>query len=149
MSIVMGLRERAGKLATRTLTELSHTSMEILNHRVHNGNKDEKSRNQLHGANTDMRKSQELIGFIKIYCSSQEPYSTTGIQRYNFKQKEFNEECGGFYIHGQLIKYLRYGQNSYESSPPNDINFNLGDTFKQFLVQIMGAPGKNIAEHVM
>jgi len=65
------------------------------------------------------------------------------------EQKELEEGNMGLYSHGQMINVPIYGQISYNCCLSNAFRLNLGHNVKIFLVEIVRATGKEIAEHVI
>jgi len=65
------------------------------------------------------------------------------------EQDELEEEYMGIYKHGQMINDPIYGQILYNYCLSNAFKLKLGHNVKLFVVGMMRATGKEIAEHVI
>jgi hypothetical protein len=64
-------------------------------------------------------------------------------------QEQLDKKYMGLYVPGQMMNDPLYGLISYNSSLSNPFKLKLGHDVQLFLVEIMAATGKEIAEHVI
>jgi hypothetical protein len=144
----MDLAEHGGKNGKRNLPELPNTTFVVVIWWVPNSNNDQAYSMQLLASYTDVRHWEELIDFIKQNCCPKEPYCLTALSKWNLTQEELHKEYIGLYAPGQMNDPL-YGQIPYNSSLSNTFKLKLWHNVKLFLIEMMAATGKDIAEHVM
>jgi hypothetical protein len=141
--------ERAGKNVKGNVSELPSTTFMVVIHRVPNGNNDPTSSMQFQASYTDVRNWEELIDFIEKNCGPKEPYRLTAVYKCNLTQEELDKEYMGLYAPGQMMNDPPNGQISYNISLSNAFKLKLGHDVQLFLIEMMAATGKEIAEHVM
>ena len=98
---------------------------------------------------TDLWHWEELVDSIDKNRGLKEPYILTSRFKCTSQQVELEEEYMGLYKHRQLINDPIYGQISYNCCISNTFKLKLGHNVKIFLVEVMRATGKEIAEHVI
>jgi len=69
--------------------------------------------------------------------------------KHTLEQDELEQEYMGIYKHGQMINDTIYGQISYNCCLSNAFKLKLGQNVKIFVVEMMRATGKEIAEHII
>jgi hypothetical protein len=141
--------EHAGKNLKGNVSELPSTTFMVVIHRVPNGNNDPTSSMQFQPSYTDVRHWEELIDFIEKNCGPKEPYRLTVVYKCNLTQEELDKEYMGLYAPGQMMNDPPNGQISYNISLSNAFKLKLGHDVQLFLIEMMAATGKEIAEHIM
>jgi len=104
---------------------------------------------QLQALYTDVRHWEELVGFIDKYSGLKEPCIFTSILKCTLERDKLEEEYMGIYTHGQMINDPISGPISYNCCLSNAFKLKLGHNVKIFLVEMMRATGKEIAEHII
>ena len=104
---------------------------------------------QLQASYTDVRHREELVDFIDKNGSPIEPYILTSMFKCSLEQDKLGEEDMGIYKDGQMMNDPIYGQISYNCCLPNASELKLGHNVKIFVVNMMRATGKGIAERVI
>jgi len=104
---------------------------------------------QLEASYTDVRHWEKLVDFIAKNGSPKEPYILKSMFKYTLEQDKLEEEYMGIYKHGQMINNLIYSQISYNCCLSNAFKLKPGHNVKIFVVEMMRATGKEIAEHVI
>jgi len=103
---------------------------------------------QLQASYTDVRHWEELVDFIEKNGGPKEPYIIKSMFKCTLKQDELEEEDLGIYKHGQMINDPIYDQILYNCCLWNAFKLKLQYNVMIFLVEMMRATGKEIAEHV-
>jgi len=145
----MDLGECGGTKARSNLRELPNTMFTVMIHWVSNGKDMVLAPKQLQASYTDVRCWEELVDFIDKNGGQKESYILTSMFKCTLEQDELEEEYMGIYKHGQIINNPIYGQISYNSCLSNTFKFKIGHNVKIFVVEMMRATGKEIAEHVI
>jgi len=145
---VTELGERAGKLAKSNLPELPNTTFTVEIGWVSNGKDFVQASKQLQASYTNVRRWEELVNFIDKNGGPKAPYSPTSMFKCTLQWDKMEEEYMGLYTHGQVINDPIHGQISYNCCLSNAFKSKIGHNVKIFLVEMMRATGKEIAEHV-
>jgi len=104
---------------------------------------------QLQASYTDVRHWDVLVDFIDKNGGPKEPYIPRSMFKCTVEQDELEEEYIGIYKHGQIINDPIDGQISYNGCLSIAFKLKLGYNVKIFVVEMMGATGKQTAEHVI
>jgi len=145
----MEFGERVGQKARCNLPELPNTTFTVMIHWVSNGKDMVLAPTQLQALYTDVRHWEQLVDFINKNGGPKEPYILTSMFKCTLEQDELEEEYMGIYKHRQIINDSIYGQISYNCCLSNAFKLKLGHNVKIFVVEMMRATGKEIAEHVI
>jgi len=143
------LGEHAGTTARSKLTELPNTTFSVMIHWVSNGKDMVPAPKQLQASYTDVRHWEELVDFVDKNGGLKEPHILRSMFKCTLEQDELEEEYMGIYKLGQMINDPIYGQISYNCCLSNAFKLKLGHNVKIFLVEMMRATGKEIAEHII
>ena len=146
---VTDLGEHAGKQTRSNLPELLNTRFTVMIHWVSNGKDMVLAPKLLQASQTDVRHWEELVDFIDKNSGPKEPYILTSMFKCTLEQDELEEQNMGINKHGQIINAPIYDQILSNCCLSNDFKLKLGHNVKIFLVEMMRATGKDIAEHVI
>jgi len=142
-------RERVGKTVRSNLPELPNTTFTVMIHWVSNGKDVVLAPKQLQASYTDVRHWEELVDFIDKNGGPKEPDILSSMFKCSLEQDKPEEEYMGIYKHRQMINDHIYGQISYNCCLSNAFKLKHGHHVNIFVVEIMRATGKEIAEHVI
>ena len=141
------LGERAVKEARSNIPELPNTTFAVIIHWVSNGKDMVLAPKQLQAPYTDERHGEVLVDFIDKNGGPKKPYILKSRFKCTLELDKLEEEYMGIYKHGKMIKHPIYGQISCNCCLSNAIKLKLGHNVKIIVVEMMRAPGEEIAEH--
>jgi len=118
-------------------------------HWVSNGKDMVLAPKQLQASYTDVRRCEELVDFIDKNGGPKEEFILTSMFKCTLEQDELEEEYMGIYKQGEMSNDPIYGQILYNCCLSNAFQLKLGHNVKIFVVEMMRATGKEIAEHVI
>jgi len=96
-----------------------------------------------------MRHCDELVDFIDKNGGPKKPYILTSKSKCTLEQDELEEEYMGLYTHRQMINNPIYCQISSNCCLSHAFKLKLGYNVKIFVVEMMRATRKEIAQHVL
>ena len=144
--LAMDLGELTGKKARSNPPELPNTMFTVMIHWVSNGKDMVLAPKQLQASYTDVRHWEKLVDFIDKNGGPKEPYILTSMFKCTLEQDKLEEDYMRIYKHWRMINDPIYGQISYNCCLTNAFKFTLGHNVKIFVVDMMRATGKEIAE---
>jgi len=143
------LGECVGNNAKSNLPELPNITFMVIIHWVLNGNDLVLVPKQLQASYPDVRRWEELVDFINKNSGLKEPYILTSMFKCSLEQDELEEAYMGIFQDGQMIDDPIYGHILYNCCLSNAFKLKLGHNVKIFVVEMMRATGKEVAEQVI
>jgi len=116
---------------------------------VSNGNDNLISPNQRQSSYTDRRHRENMIVFVNNKECPMQPSILSIMLECAFKHDKLDEECTGWYTHGQMMDDAIYGLISYNCWLYNAFRLKLGYNLNIMLVAIRRGTGKEMTEHIV